>query len=118
MKKCYVYELYNQVGTIEYVGESVNPKNRWYQHICKSKDKKNGKFFGRDDIKMRIVKEFDNKKDAYDYQCKLQKEYGLFTDSEKMTMPNIGNKHSNETLIKKSIAMKESWNRRRLKQMA
>jgi predicted RNA-binding Zn-ribbon protein involved in translation (DUF1610 family) len=31
---------------------------------------------------MNIVTNFDNRKEAYNYQCDLQKEYGLKTDKE------------------------------------
>lgn len=75
MKKYYVYELYNQMGTIEYVGETVNPKGRLKVHKCIA-----GKFHKRNDIRMYIVKDFDNRKDAYNYQCELQIQYGFVTD--------------------------------------
>ena len=91
MKKYYVYELYNQMGTIEYVGESTNTKRRWYEHSCK-----NGKFYKRLDIKMHIVKEFDIRRDAWDYQCQLQAEYGSETDSEKVT--NIPNEETKQKM--------------------
>jgi predicted GIY-YIG superfamily endonuclease len=107
MKK-YVYELVNLMGTIEYVGETVRPKIRFNEH--KSKD---GKFYGRQDISMYIVKEFDNKKEAWNYQCQLQKEYGLITDSEQnskktkgRTCPIKGKNHSIETKQKMSEAKK------------
>jgi predicted GIY-YIG superfamily endonuclease len=80
MKKYYVYELYNQMGTIEYVGETTNPLSRWYNHKSI-----NGKFYNRLDIKMHIVKEFDNRRDAWYYQCELQSEYKITTDSEKIS---------------------------------
>ena len=76
MKK-YVYELVNLMGTVEHVGETLYPKKRLSDHCGK-----NGKFYGRQDISMHIVKEFNNKQEAWDYQCKLQKEYGLITDAE------------------------------------
>jgi predicted GIY-YIG superfamily endonuclease len=93
MKTHYVYELFNLVGTIEYVGETSNPTERLYNHT----KKKSGKFYNRVDIQMNIVKEFDNRKDAYYYQIELQKQYNLVTDSEiksktcSITMK--GNKH-------------------------
>ena len=82
MKTHYVYELYNLLGTIEYVGETTTPKHRFTQHKSSNQSSGNGKFYNRTDISMNIVKEFTNKKDAYSYQCQLQKEYGLITDSE------------------------------------
>jgi predicted GIY-YIG superfamily endonuclease len=73
-----VYELYNLLGSIEYVGETMYPNRRFREHT----KSKTGKFYGRTDISMNIVKEFDNPKEAWDYQCKLQKEYGLPTDGD------------------------------------
>ena len=86
MKKYYVYELVNLMGTVEYVGETTNPKSRFSNHKTKSNKVRGGggKFKNRADIFFNIVKEFDTKEEAYDYQCKLQKEYGFETDLEKM----------------------------------
>jgi len=88
-KKHYVYELYNLLGIVEYVGETVNPKLRFDKHI-KTKPinkfgRKNwgsGKFYGREDIQMHIAKEFDTKRKAFNFQCMLQAFYGLETDRE------------------------------------
>ncbi len=84
MKKWYVYELVNLMGTIEYVGETYDIKQRLYNHTKTNKSIWDGKFYGRNDIFMNIVAEFDNNKDAFEYQCKLQKEYGFETDLDKM----------------------------------
>jgi len=102
MKTWYVYELYNLVGTVEWVGESVNPKSRLYSHTKRKNypTNGNGKFYGRTDISMNIVAQFDNRIDAWDYQCKLQKEYGLNTDRETNSKAHIGNTHSTETKLK------------------
>lgn len=78
-----VYEIINANGIVEYVGETVNIPNRWEQHICIS-----GKFFNRKDVSLRIVNMFDNKIDAFNYQCELQKKYGLSIDKSSFT--NIG----------------------------
>ena len=88
MKIWHVYELVNSNGIVEYVGETINPYKRWYNHKCK-----NGKFHNRNDIKMNTIKQFDNHNDAYVYQCVLQKQYGFITDSEKVTITKIGNKN-------------------------
>ena len=77
MKKWYVYELVNLMGTVEYVGETQNPKKRIYNHKSKY-----GKFTARADIFMNIIKEFNNKKDAYEYQCIIQNEYGFLSDRD------------------------------------
>jgi len=77
MKKWYVYELVNLMGTIEYVGETMNPKRRFCDHKCLS-----GKFANRNDIFMNVVCEFNNRRDAWDYQCELQSEYGFESEHE------------------------------------
>ena len=77
MKKYYVYEIVNLMGTVEHVGETTMPKQRWYNHKGV-----NGKFYKRADVFMNIINEFDNRKDAYEHQCILQKEYNLITDKE------------------------------------
>jgi predicted GIY-YIG superfamily endonuclease len=111
MKTHYVYELFNLVGTIEYVGETTTPKHRFNQH--KSKD---GKFHNRTDISMNIVEEFDNKKDAYNYQCQLQKQYGFITDAETNSINSKGNQiwkgktHSEETKQKMKESAIRRWN--------
>lgn len=79
----YVYELYNDKDIVEYVGESNNPHKRFINHKSNSKGNGSGKFYNRPDIKMRIVAKFENKKEAYQYQIKLQEKYGLKTDTER-----------------------------------
>jgi predicted GIY-YIG superfamily endonuclease len=76
--KFYVYKLINTLGTVEYIGETTNIKSRLKNHLSKS-----GKFYTRTDITLHIVSEFDNRKDAFNYQCELQKQYGFETDFEK-----------------------------------
>jgi hypothetical protein len=99
MKK-YVYELVNLMGTVEWVGETSRPKQRFANHI-KHKPKKGngiGKFYGRQDLIMNIVAEFPTKLEAYHYQCKLQNEYGLKSDIEKLYR-----KATDETKLKLSL---------------
>jgi predicted GIY-YIG superfamily endonuclease len=86
MKTHYVYELYNLLGTIEYVGHTINAKSRLYSHTKAKPGNGCGKFYGRTDISMNIVKGFDNRKDAFQYQCQLQEQYGLETDKYKCGM--------------------------------
>ena len=75
MKKYYVYEIVNLMGTVEYVGQSCDLKARMANHKAPK-----GKFKGRNDIFMNIVAEFDNVSDAFDYECLLQTQYGFKTD--------------------------------------
>ncbi len=77
MKQYYVYELINYYGTIEYVGETIRPKIRMYDHIKRKPYGRNGKFYGRQDLIMNIVATFDNKKDARELEGKLKLDYGM-----------------------------------------
>jgi predicted GIY-YIG superfamily endonuclease len=92
MKKHYVYELVNLMGTVEYVGETNNPRLRYNSHKCKS-----GNFYKRADIILNVAKEFYNKNEAWDYQCLLQNEYGLLSDRDKIVNQRTGSKHTNKT---------------------
>lgn len=110
MKKYYVYEIRNSLGIVEYVGETSNPKDRFSRHTnrrpCLTKkgnvSKGVGGFYARTDVYMHIVKEFDNRKDAYYYQCELQKKYGFKTDSEKYSEAFKNKTHSVESKLKMS----------------
>jgi predicted GIY-YIG superfamily endonuclease len=79
MKKWCVYELVNLMGTVEWVGETTRYKRRMYEHTkIKPKDtQRNGYFYGRQDIMMNIVHEFDNRKDALELESELKTFYGL-----------------------------------------
>jgi len=77
MKKYYVYELINHYGTIEYVGETIRPKIRMYEHTKCKPNGKNGKFYGRQDLIMNIVAVFDNRKQARELEGKLKLDYGM-----------------------------------------
>ena len=70
MKTYYVYELVNQSGKIEYIGKTCNPKRRLTQHTKERQNGYNGhgKFFGRKDLTINIVKEFDSNKDALRFE--------------------------------------------------
>ena len=63
MKTYYVYELVNQSAEIEYIGCSYRPKERYYAHTCI-----NGKFYGRNDIEVKIIKSFNNRLDALTFE--------------------------------------------------
>lgn len=82
MEKHYVYKL-ESADKIEHIGHTKNPKFRYYQHIkAKPNGSSCGKFYNRFDLQLNIVKEFDDRKEAYAYQCELQKQYGFATDIE------------------------------------
>jgi len=106
MKKYSVYELINLMGSVEYVGETTRPEARFAEHIKYKSDKCSGKgkFYGRTDITMNIAGEFDNRKDAYNFQCQLQSEYGIKTDAEQNTRT-----HSEESKKKIGLTSKGRW---------
>jgi predicted GIY-YIG superfamily endonuclease len=109
MKKWYVYELYNLVGTVEHVGESINPIIRFYDHTKRKPIAGHGYFYNRQDIQMNIVKEFDNRREALDCQYELQEHYGLKTDKDKISESNKGKSKSPKTAehkLKLSMAQK------------
>jgi hypothetical protein len=116
MKKYYVYELYNLLGTIEYVGQTGNPIERFNKHTTRKPQlnkngeisSSSGKFYRRTDITMNIVKEFDNRKDAREFEYQLQKEYGLKADRDihKCNTFRKGKPASDETKLKLSESHK------------
>lgn len=79
MEKYYVYTLINGSGEVEYVGATINPKQRYYQHTKHKPSQKhlNGKFYYRSDITMRIEKVFDSKSEAYEFEGELKLTHGL-----------------------------------------
>ena len=79
MEKHYVYKLESDV--IEHIGHTSNVDRRYNQHVYQKPNGSScGKFYGRTDLKMVIVKEFDTRKEAYWYQCELQKQNGFKED--------------------------------------
>lgn len=115
MKKWYVYELVNLMGSVEYVGETSNLKDRIYTHLKRKPDNYGrGKFYGRNDIIINIAAEFDNKKQAFSHQCKLQKEYGLISDNEKLAENGskgwVGSEKQFDTIKNNSKKSKACYN--------
>jgi predicted GIY-YIG superfamily endonuclease len=94
MRKKYVYELVNKDNVVEHVGESYNPKARYREHVHhKFRPKKGmGKFYGRTDLTLEVVAEFDNRKEAFDYQCQLQTKYFGINDRDKAKQNGIKGK--------------------------
>jgi hypothetical protein len=82
----YVYELTDQNGKVVYVGESVRPKTRLYEHTRRKPRFRSGygRFYGRTDLTLEVVAEFNNRKDSFNHQCSLQVQYGLDTDTYSM----------------------------------
>ena len=78
----YVYELINLYGTVEWVGESIDPNRRLYQHTkCKpradGKPSSQGTFYNRQDLIMNIVANFATKPEARKFEGELKKLHGL-----------------------------------------
>ncbi len=109
MKKWFVYEMVNLLGTVEYVGETSNPEKRLKNHFLKTRGNGYGSFGYRQDIVFNIVAEFDNKKDAFNFQCDLQKQYGFETDLEKMQkhIKNAIKVNSGENNYKAKLTLKQ-----------
>ena len=76
-----VYAIINTLGTIEYIGETQFPQQRFKGHL----NNKKGNFYKRQDIFMDIIEFLPTKREAWYRQCELQKEFGLESDLEKMT---------------------------------
>jgi predicted GIY-YIG superfamily endonuclease len=85
MKEHYVYKIVDKKsGNIEYIGETCKLNLRFNCHVANTKFAGSGTFAGRrNEIEMQVIKTFPTKKEAFDYQCKVQKELGFKTDSEK-----------------------------------
>ncbi len=103
MKTFYVYELVNSNNQVEYVGETTMPEKRLNLHKCNSNGSGKGKFYGRNDITMRILKKFNSKPEAFEYQCQLQSQYGLETDKDKLRKNSKKGSISGRNITKKSI---------------
>jgi len=77
MREHYVYELINHYGTVEYVGETIDPKRRMHQHIKEKPNPGVGTFYGRQDLIMNIVAAFTDRKQAMIYEGTLKNEYNI-----------------------------------------
>lgn len=104
IKKKYVYELINLMGTVEYVGETNRPKKRFYEHtqLKYKSDSGVGKFYGRQDLIMNIVDEFDDTKSCFRYETKLKIHYGLIP-SEHINRRQNGIKNCSKPVIVTNI---------------
>ena len=100
IKKKYVYELINFMGTVEYVGETKNPNKRFYQHtkLKFTGVSGNGKFYGRQDLVINVVKEFNDTKSCFRYETELKLYHGL-VPSEHLTRRMNGINNSAKAVI-------------------
>ena len=92
MKTYKVYEIINSMGTVEHVGETGRSlESRMYDHKRKPNRFGHGKFYGRNDVIIYQVAEFDNRPAALALEGQLKLEYG-FEWTEKMYLgSNQGN---------------------------
>jgi predicted GIY-YIG superfamily endonuclease len=103
MKKAtwhYVYKIIDSNNNVLYVGECSNPIIRLSRH-----KNSQGHFTGRKDIELVIIRKFnvktaDFKKKAFQFQCKIQKKYGLETDQEKLAKNAIAGAKKRIKLLK------------------
>jgi predicted GIY-YIG superfamily endonuclease len=79
MKKYYVYELWNELGQVLYVGCTISPEKRYRQHVETKPLPPHTGFgmFYKQNVKMHIVKEFTEIKEAHEYEAVLKYEWGL-----------------------------------------
>jgi hypothetical protein len=70
------------MGTVEHVGETFRSlESRMYDHKKKPHERnRDGKFYGRQDVFIHLVAEFDNRPDALKLEDLLKQQYGLKRD--------------------------------------
>ena len=74
MKK--VYELYDIYGNVVYVGESINPEERFRLHVKVPKHQRNGRFHGQQ-LTLHVVAEGLTPSEALKLEEELKEEYGF-----------------------------------------
>lgn len=80
----YVYIIEDSTGTPLYVGESKSPKWRFYDHTQRPPRNGAGTFYGRTDLRYKVVAAYRDRKDAYAAQCHWQMLLGMETDKDKL----------------------------------
>ena len=87
------------MGTVEWVGQTVRPKIRFWQHTKTPKNKTGGSgtFYGRQDISLHIVATYPTKAEALQAEYDLQVYWGLPTDNSKRSMKGSKNGHAKLT---------------------
>jgi len=73
----YIYELINGMGTVEYVGCTIDPEYRFGQHTKAKPSAGQGKFYGRQDLTMHIVEVHEDRKEALLAEGRVKEENGL-----------------------------------------
>jgi predicted GIY-YIG superfamily endonuclease len=96
----YVYELVNLLGTVEYVGQTKNPKDRFYRHTKRKPGLRtgSGKFYKRQDISMHIVATYATEEEALKAEFDLQVFWGLPIDGSTRSHNVTGSKNGHAKL--------------------
>lgn len=98
----YVYELVNLMGTVEYVGETKNVKERFRLHTKVNPEKnRQGKFYKRQDINMHVVATYETKAQSRQAEYELQIFWNLPTDRSKRS--NKGSKNGRSKLTENQV---------------
>jgi len=79
----YVYTLEDATGKVVYCGNTINPKQRLYDHTRRKPTKRHGAFYGQD-VTMKIVASKATRKEAWWAQVKWQRMLGLEDDWTKL----------------------------------
>jgi hypothetical protein len=104
MKTYKVYEIINSMGIVEHVGEtSRSIKSRMYDHKRKPVEGQSfGKFYGRNDIIVHQVAEFNSRKEARNLEGQLKLEYGLEWTEKVRDLNNCSNGGITSTIIERT----------------
>lgn len=101
-----IYELYDTYGSIVYVGCTHNPEYRFVQHTKNKPTPGQGKFYGRQDLVLNIVAEYEDRKEALRAEGALKLEHG-FEWTERTTLISNGKKAADSGQLSK--AAKLNW---------
>ena len=99
----YVYELVNLLGTVEYVGQTNNPKERFRYHtrVKPRINSRYGKFYKRLDLSMHVVASYPTRAEAKRAEEELQLFWGFPTDRSKHSRK--GSRHHKAKLNEEQV---------------
>lgn len=104
----YIYELRNQEGQLEYIGQSKDPKQRYYAHVYRKPNAtlSHGRFRGRTDLELTIIGATQDRVSAHEIEAMFKKANNMpvgelanrrFTEEQ---VNEIRLKHTNGATIK------------------
>ena len=85
MKSHYIYKITNTINGKIYIGKSINPKARWYDHVSAAKRKPKDQFFylqasinkyGQDCFTLEVIDKAETAEEAYDKEISWISYYG------------------------------------------